>query len=238
MAGESQRFRDAGYKWPKYMLPISGRPLFDWSLMSFQAHFGSRNFLFVARDAEGTGKFLEARLEKLGIAHAEIVMLDGATAGQAETVEVGLLRAGISDSVGITIFNIDTIRPNANLEPVDGTSGWIEVFSATGENWSFVEPKPGASNRVQSCVEKDRISDLCCTGLYNFARSSFFMEALSNERARPSMGELYVAPLYNHLIRAGHEFGWRSISSDQVFLSGVPDEYENLKSVKLISNIF
>jgi molybdopterin-guanine dinucleotide biosynthesis protein A len=46
MAGESRRFREAGYG-DKYRLPLNGVPLFDHAVGSFSHYFASAEFLFV-----------------------------------------------------------------------------------------------------------------------------------------------------------------------------------------------
>ena len=40
--------------------------------------------------------------------------------------------------------------------------------------------------------------------------------------------ELYVAPLYNHLIAWSHKIHIHIIRRDEVIFSGVPEEYEQL----------
>lgn len=229
MAGESSRFRKAGYAQPKYMLPLYDRPLFDWAVLSFASSFASERFLFVVRDTHATPAFVEARATAMGIARFDIVVLDAPTSGQAETVEVGLARhTSTGDDEPLTIFNIDTIRPNAIVDSVPGTSGWLEVFRVPGDNWSFITLDPDDPARVARCTEKQRISDLCCTGLYQFGGAAAFLGALEAERAKPSSHELFVAPLYNHLIARGARIGWREVATPSVILSGVPDEYHAL----------
>jgi dTDP-glucose pyrophosphorylase len=233
MAGESSRFRRAGYTRPKYMLDLGGRPLWDWTLLSFRALFATELFLFVARDVDGTADFLRERLATIGIARAEIIILDAPTSGQAETVSAGLARATNVDDGALTIFNIDTIRPNYN-PPSDPailqSDGWLEVFKGEGDGWSFVEPDSERPHIVARTTEKIPISDLCCTGLYAFRSASLFQTALSAEKNHPSSPELYVAPIYNHLIAAGHSIAYAEIDKDQVLFSGVPEEYEALRA--------
>ena len=228
MAGSSRRFTQAGYVVPKYMLDLRGRPLFDWAVASFSGSFSDETFLFIVRDVQGTPDFVAARAAALGIADYRIVELDRITAGQAETVELGLQQAEIDDDTALAIFNIDTIRPHLDPSPMLGFAGWLEVFRTAGDNWSFVEPAKDDPARVARTTEKQRISDLCCTGLYQFARTALFLEALAAERAAPSSHELFAAPLYNHLIARGEAIGWREVSTDDVILSGVPAEYEAL----------
>jgi hypothetical protein len=194
--------------------------------MSFKRHFEQEEFLFIAKDVMGTAEFLSSRLKALGLDSAKILMLDKPTAGQAETVEFGLRRTMVSGTEPILIFNIDTIRPGFDLGTENTDAGWLEVFQATGENWSFVDPDPINAGLAIRCTEKQRVSDLCCTGMYYFRESSLFLEALSAERKSPSAHELFVAPLYNHLIQAGHRISWREVPANRIILAGVPAEYE------------
>ena len=226
MAGESRRFAEAGYRTPKYGLPLLGRPLFDWSVASFAARFASERFVFVLRDTDGARDFVAARCAALGIRDASLVVLAAPTAGQAETVGHGLDQAGVDDAAPVGIFNIDTIRPCLDPRPPRIADGWVETFAAAGEGWSFVEPDPDDPRWVRRCTEKVRISDHCCTGFYQFASAALFRRALAAERRRPTAAELYVAPLYNQLIAQGARIGWREAPAAQVILSGVPAEYE------------
>lgn len=228
MAGASRRFIEAGYDRPKYMLELRGRPLFDWAVASFAGSFETEDFLFIVRDISGTPEFVARRVEALGLLSVRTVVLDSPTAGQAETVELGIDKAAISNQAALAIFNIDTIRPGLDPSGLPGMEGWLEVFRSPGDDWSFIELNPRDPARVARTSEKQRISNLCCTGLYQFERAELFREALEEERAAPSSHELFAAPIYNHLIAHGHPIGWRETPADQVILSGVPEEYEAL----------
>ncbi len=242
MAGQSRRFTEAGYTVPKYMLPLHGRSVFAHAVGSFQSLFASTPFLFIARDVAGTAGFLDRECAALGIARARIVLLGGPTAGQAETVEAGLARAGIADDAALTIFNIDTFRPDFAFPDAAWfatSDGYLEVFSGSGANWSYVAPAMaeaasgeagGAEPLVARTTEKQPISDLCCDGLYHFARAGAFRRALAAERtamrAGAGLAELYVAPLYNHLIAEGARIHYHRVAPAQIIFCGVPAEYE------------
>ena len=226
MAGRSQRFYDAGYNRPKFMLQLGGRSVFAHAVGSFAAAFRSTPFLFIAAAEAAT--FVRAEARALGVADFEVVSLSAPTAGQAETVERGLDALGWEGAV--TIFNIDTFRPGFSFpgEPLASADGWLEVFRGEGANWSYVKPAPGPEPWALETAEKKPISDLCCTGLYHFARAGDFRTALGCERATPQAAELYVAPLYNHLIARGRRIGWRLIEGAEVVFCGTPAEYEAL----------
>lgn len=231
MAGLSKRFTDAGYGCPKYMLPLGRGTVFDNAIESFRSLFNEVPFLFIARDIAQTRAFVQRSCRALGLRSATVAMLGAPTAGQAETVEFGLRQASICDDTPITIFNIDTFRPGFDF-PTEAwwrdSDGYLEVFQGSGANWSYVSPSPTEEELVLETAEKRPISDLCCTGLYHFKRASSFLEALACEREQLPEHELYVAPLYNHLIAAGKRIHYRIISSSKVVFCGVPAEYEAL----------
>lgn len=233
MAGQSRRFADAGYALPKYMLPLNGATVFDHAVNSFRGLFDDTPFLFIGRDVAGTGEFVRLSCQALGVRDASVIMLDAPTAGQAETVELGLREARVADAAPITIFNIDTFRPGFRYptEAWGASDGYLEVFHGAGANWSYVRPSETEPGLAVETAEKRPISDLCCTGLYHFAEAGAFRSALAAERDRPAAPELYVAPLYNHLIAAGRRVHYRLIEPTQIVFCGVPYEYEALRSV-------
>lgn len=230
MAGRSQRFFDAGYAQPKYRLELEGRSVFAHAVESFAAQVESHAFLFVVGPDAAAEAFVRGECARLGIAEAQVVRLAAPTAGQAETVAAGLAGAAIAGDPPLTIFNIDTFRPGFSFPPaMAGLDGWLEVFRGDGDNWSYVRPAPGPEPLALETAEKRPISDLCCTGLYHFSRASDFAWALERERAAPQAKELYVAPIYNHLIGRGAKIGYSLIAREAVVFCGTPDEYEALK---------
>lgn len=229
MAGMSQRFLNAGYDVPKFQLPLWDGTVFDYAVSSFASSFDSSPFLFIYRETGGVRDFLESRVANLGIREAGLASLKKPTAGQAETVELGLAEDGVADDEALTIFNIDTFRmPWSRPEGLPSDlDGWLEVFRGTGENWSFVRPSDEAGIAAET-AEKISISDLCCTGLYHFTNAALFRSALASEHESPSARELYIAPIYNHLIAAGSRIGFGLMPNDDVLFCGVPAEYEAL----------
>lgn len=232
MAGLSSRFTKAGYDKPKYMLPISGKTVFTRSIESFSSSFETTPFVFIAREVADTKAFISAETERLGIRDVRTVILDHETAGQAETVEFGIRTAGVAENIPLTIFNIDTFRKDFCFPDAPwfaSSDGYLEVFIGQGENWSYVGPKYAENEPlVERTTEKQPISTLCSNGLYHFSRSEDFLYALNMERSIRSANELYVAPLYNHLIQAGRRIHYALIPPEDITFCGVPSEYEAL----------
>ena len=230
MAGLSQRFTDAGYRQPKYMLDLAGRTVFAHAVSSFASLFGSERFLFIARDIQGTRAFLERQIAELQLPHSSVAILDRPTRGQADTVRLGLAQADVSPEEHLTIFNIDTFRPNFTYPDaawMKQADGYLEVMPGTDPGFSFVLPDTNGEERVSRTAEKQVISELASTGLYWFRRSSDFLQALAD---KPSAGatEQYIAPLYNQLIANGCDIRYDEIKSDDVVFCGTPAQYQAL----------
>ncbi|TEW55754.1 capsular biosynthesis protein [Psychromonas sp. RZ22] len=229
MAGLSSRFFKAGYGQPKYMLEAHGETLFDHSVKSFNNYFDSVKFVFIVRDVFNAPDFVRNRVIDLDIKNYDIVVLDKETRGQAETVTLGLANYRNSDDA-VTIFNIDTFRPGFSFPPLEDLGdGYLEVFRGEGDNWSFVRPIAEESTQINLTTEKNPISDLCCTGLYHFANIQDYFSAydyyLSLPRQQWEKGELYVAPLYNYLIKNDKHIHYQEIPKADVIFCGTPDEY-------------
>jgi hypothetical protein len=88
----------------------------------------------------------------------------------------------------------------------------------------------GSTDRVLETAEKRPISNLCCTGLYHFARADCYLEAFRAYAMRPTSewdaAELYVAPLYNVLIAQGCDIRYHLVRSEALRVCGTPAEYE------------
>lgn len=231
MAGLSSRFKQAGYDKPKWMLPLAGRPLFDWSLLGFNAFFKDETFLIIYLEQPGTEAFIRERCTAMGINSVQLVGLPAPTLGQADTVRLGLIANGQVQETPITIFNIDTLRPNFIYPKLpENISGWLETFVGEGDHWSFVKPSETEMGIAEKVVEKQRISPYCCSGIYHFSRADMFLDALHQEENDPSMNELYVAPLYQRMIAKGHRIGYSVIQPSDIFFSGTPTEYSTATS--------
>lgn len=158
MAGMSSRFFKAYYTQPKYMLEAHGQTLFEHSVNSFAAYFASTPFLFIVRNVYDTAVFVREKATQLGIKQFYIAELHTETRGQAETVTLGLeelAKQGVDYQGSITVFNIDTFRPNFVFPDISQHSdGYLEVFQGGGDNWSFAKPEHAGSTKVIQTAEK------------------------------------------------------------------------------------
>ncbi len=241
MAGASRRFSEAGYTAPKYRLPVGESCVFDQVLGGFARYFESDTFVFVTLAAHDAEAFVAERCAALGVPQARrvVVALDTPTAGQAETVAEGLRQGGLDAQQPLTIFNIDTFRPDFAFPTafsLTDTDGYLEVVRAAGDHWSFAKPADPESPdyRVAEVAEKVRISPLCSTGLYHFRAASLFLDAYDRsctcDASALQGGERYVAPLYNDLIQRGLDIRYHEIAPQEVIFCGTPAEYDAVRA--------
>ncbi|OGS10671.1 MAG: hypothetical protein A2234_11235 [Elusimicrobia bacterium RIFOXYA2_FULL_58_8] len=218
MAGQGERFRRAGYVLPKYMIPVAGATLFEHSLRSLPLE-PARKLVFIAlrshQERYGLEKFMVSALDRIAGGAAfrpefELVLLDGPTRGQAETVVKA--RAAVPAGAELAVYNIDTRFESASLagklsgpEKKDGVLGSFKL-PVKDEKWSFASLGPDGT--VSATAEKKQISDNALTGLYHFtdAQDFFYAAAAALAEGPAQAGEYYVAPLYNTLIAAGRKF--------------------------------
>lgn len=59
-----------------------------------------------------------------------------------------------------------------------------------------------------------------------------YLWAVEEELCAPTthLEEVYVAPVYNHLIRRGADIRYNAVERDNVIFCGVPAEYEALRA--------
>ncbi len=236
MGGLSQRFTDAGYKVPKFMLDLHGFSMFEHAVIGFHRYFKAHQFVFAFRDDPETERFVVEKCQKMGIprSNIRIVKLDGPTTGQAETVWIAAREANLAASNPIVIFNIDSFQSDFKLpESFDlkTTDGYLEVFISAGDHWSFVDP--GLNQTALRVTEKERVSALCSTGLYYFRRAGDFNQAfektLNMDLSKLQGGERYVAPLYNALIASNMSVKYNLVDPEDVTFCGTPKEYDTLR---------
>jgi hypothetical protein len=235
MAGRSSRFTAAGFTVPKYRLELSGRPVFDYAVRSFAAYFDKAEFIFCVLNVEEAKAFVDKRCALLGIQKYQIILLDTVTRGQAETVYIGLEKSRTSNVGPLVIFNIDSFRSGFQLyERAREASGYLEVFEGEGDGWSFVKEDASRPGYAAAVREKHRISRWCSNGLYVFRDIETYRSAYLSDLISPSqsIGELYIAPIYNHLITTGNVL-IRFLGSKETIFCGTPEEYNLLKQTDI-----
>lgn len=226
MAGEGKRFKKAGYKLPKALIPILGRPMIDWAMESLNLDSSQVIFIVLKKHIKDyqINKYLQGKFGE----ETEVIGIDKVTKGQAETV----LKAKkfIDNDKELIIFNCDTYFKcdlEGAISKFPNASGFIPVFKDTAPKWSFV--KINSRGWAIETAEKKPISDNATVGLYHFRHGNLFVEKTEEMIARNQRikNEFYVIPVYNRLIDDGHEI--RIVNSEFVWVLGTPEDKRNFE---------
>lgn len=234
MAGASSRFFNEGYKKPKYQLQAHGHSLFYYSIISFKKYFNKEFFLFICLEEQRSKEFIKSECDSLNIKNFKIIELEKISEGQADTVYQGLKKVNFIEQDRLLIFNIDTFRWRYEFPDFiynSYWSGYLETFIGSGSNWSNIIPNPKNKSQVKKTSEKLNESKYCSTGLYYFNEINDFLYAFNKEKEESQLrnvkSELYIAPIYNHLISNNKKITFTVIEKDEVVFCGVPGEYKD-----------
>ncbi|MCR5107571.1 MAG: glycosyltransferase family 2 protein [Lachnospiraceae bacterium] len=225
MAGLGSRFKQAGYKEPKYMIKAHGRTLFEWSMDSLKAFRREEDkYTFIVRKEDEAGSFINEKCKELGIKNSRLIEISRLTDGQATTA---MLSSDVWDKDdGLLIYNIDTYVEPYQMKPEEiHGDGFIPCFKAEGDHWSFVELDD--TGRAVEVREKIRISDNCTLGAYYFRSCGLYEEMYKDYYSSENnleKGEKYVAPLYNHMIKKGMDIFISDVDPSKVHVLGTPEE--------------
>lgn len=226
MAGRGSRFAKVGYRQPKHEIMAGERSLFSWSMRSLEQFYDER-FIFIVRKDSYSETYLIKEINQLGIENYFIIELAEVTKGQADTVMQ--TAKYLDDEEDILIYNIDTtIKPEylSKQEVVQG-DGSVPLFEAEGTHWSFAKLDE-TKNRITAMAEKRPISSWGSVGLYYFRRWKDFSEAFEEmaDDLLADYGEIYIAPLYNYLIKKGKNIHPVFLPQDSYAALGTPEELE------------
>ena len=234
MAGKGSRFFEAGYNEIKYKLILSGQSILAWCLKPF-ATMSASTPIILAYNPQHTNSdwlFEQCGIAGLHLKNVELIAITDSTLGQAHTAALALRQSSKDDITKFSITNIDTVYQQEidfNKFYQDNLS-FILCSQFKGDHWSFV--KTDGSQRVTEIVEKQRISNLCTTGYYQFASSITYLDYFERilDRVRPEeRSEIYVSHVYREMCKE-HEIKVGEVNCSDVVLCGTPAEYELAKN--------
>lgn len=219
LAGDSSRFFKAGFTIVKYKLLLEKKSVIELILGYIPR---DQKILIVLNKKFKDLEFISNLLLSMNFLSFKVVEIDK-TSGQFETTILALEEASDFwvESDPLTIYNGDTIR-KSNVWEFDNCDGFIEVFESEGLHWSFVD-KIG---KVDLVTEKKRISSFCSSGLYYFKHIKFILE-IRNEYLGYNLGELFIAPCYNLLIKKGLYIKSDKVDKSRFVFCGTPNEYKD-----------
>ena len=204
MAGAGSRFSQAGFKLPKPLIDVHGKPMYQWAANSLPLDQAGK-LVFIIRQDDFTDQLSDDIAFTYAAYDPEIIALKELTRGQAETV---YLAADALDFAEPTlIHNADTAFESMTLPDAQSFGGLVTFESAPDDaRWSFARVDEIDIDKVVEVREKQIISRHASTGTYYFKDTDWLLNAIDNQLTQglTEQGEFYIAPLYNQAIDQGH----------------------------------
>jgi HAD superfamily hydrolase (TIGR01509 family) len=196
MAGAGSRFAKEGYKLPKPLIDVDGKPMIQRVIENLNM---DANFIFVVQK-EHYEKFNLDSYLKLMVPDCQIVLTDGVTEGAACTTL--LTKELIDNDNHLLIANSDQFVEWNSCDFMysmlcDDADGGILTFLGNDPAWSYV--KLGIDGYACEVAEKKIISDEATVGIYYWKRGSEYVrlaEQMISKNIRAN-NEFYVCPVYN-----------------------------------------
>ena len=227
MAGSGNRFRQGGYKDPKPMIDVDGKPMIQRVIENLTPKYREHKFIFVALSCHTDEKMLKI-LKKPNSTIIQLpYMTDGATlsALKAENIintDERLLMASCDQLVDMPVDDfIDTCW---------FSDGAFLTYQHTGLNHSFAVCKKD-SREVIRIVEKPKkvVSTHAGIGWFMYRQGKYFVQS-AKEMIKDDFrvnNEYYNAPVFNYMIKKGLKVSIHEIPNDKVHMIGMPLELEN-----------
>lgn len=228
MAGRGSRFADAGYKDPKPLIKVHGKPMIRVVVENLRPNVPHR-FIFICQNQHIKDYDLGRKLSSYAN-NVEIIGIDGVTEGQICTVlkarhliddDEPLMTANSDQYIDFDINDYLAYMESRQLD------GLIMTMKSHDPKWSYARSENGF---VVETAEKKVISDDASVGIFNFRRGRDLVRAadqMISENIRVN-GEFYTCPCYNYMISEGEKVGVYSIGEEYsgMYGLGIPSDLE------------
>lgn len=233
LAGRGSRFTKFGYKDPKPLIEVSGKPMIIEAANSLP---NSDNHIFVTLQEHLDNYPLENAL-KSEYPNAKIVPINEVTEGQAITCSLGLKDVDNEASLLIAatdngmIYNKERYQSLIEDENVDAIVFTFRHHVSSKNNpqmygWVRTEGDNATGVSVKVPVSDDPYNDHAIVGTFYFRKVKFFNEALQSllDKNIRVNNEYYVDSMVGELISLGYKV--KVFEVDDYICWGTPDDYE------------
>lgn len=219
MAGAGSRFAKVGYKLPKPLIDVNGKPMIQRVIDNLNV---DAKFIFIMQKslAESIGSQLQ-----LMVPGCEIVQTFGLTEGAACTTL--LAKEYINNKKHLLIANCDQLVEWNSCDffysmLCDNADGGILTFKDNDPKWSYV--RLGADGYACEVAEKKVISEDATVGIYYWKHGEDYVrlaEQMIQKNIRVN-NEFYVCPVYNEAFLEGKRV--KIFNADKMWGIGTPED--------------
>lgn len=226
IAGAGKRFENAGYTFPKPLIPITnfnGNPMVKVVVDNLNLN---GNYIFVCKK-EHIDKYNIDVLLKTIIPNCKIVSVNYLTEGSACTCLLAKEYINTNESLCIADCDHFPIWDSKNFQLTCDTLD-VDGLTVTFENYhpKFSYIKTNSDGCVSEIKEKSVISNKANVGIYFWKHGSDYVkyaEQMISKNVRVN-NEFYVAPVFNEAIQSGKKIKHYPISKQWEL--GTPEDLD------------
>lgn len=202
MAGDSQRFEEAGYAFPKNLVEIDGLALAEHVLRQLEPLVPRSRVICLVREDEDR-RFHTADMVRLISPSATVLTVAGIESGAACTALLAVEHLVRDEPLlvfnGDQIIDRDLSEVIADFERRELDGGTV-VFNAVHPRWSYV--RLDDQGLVVEAAEKRPISTHATAGAYWYRRAGDFVDAVMDMIRKDARvdGRFFICPAYNEMI--------------------------------------
>lgn len=243
LGGIGERFKNNGYKRPKALINVFGKPILFYLIDNLNVT--NVDFIYIPYNQEYVDYHFEDLLIKsYPNIKFKFLMLKKNTEGAAETLNIALRELDFKelDCKDMPILSLD----GDNFYTIDIVKLWdgkniIISFEDFGDNpiYSYLNIE---NNSVKDIVEKQKISNMACSGAYGFSSYKNLLKytqfILDNKIKQK--GEYYISNVIKEMIKDDVNFHYRKIELSYYHCLGTPIQlkyfYNNYPRVSSLNN--
>lgn len=233
LAGRGSRFAKVGYKDPKPLIDVSGKPMIIQAANYLPE---STDNIFVCLGEHLDTYTLAEEIKKV-YTHADIVRIDEVTEGQAITCSLGLKGTDENASLLIAATDNGMLYDKAKYQTLlDDQKAdaivWTFRHHQSSKNnpqmygWVKVDNDNAIGVSVKKAISDDPFNDHAIVGTFYFRKVKYFNKALEHliKKDKRVNGEFYVDSMIDELINMGLTV--KVFEIDDYICWGTPDDYE------------
>jgi len=222
LGGLGLRFKDLGYTKPKPLINVLGKPIIFWLLDNLNIENKITEIIIPYNNELSNFNFEDLLIKNYPQYIFNFVCLKQNTNGATESVLYALNKIQLKN-IPILILDGDNFYTTDIINIWQGDNK-IFVFESHSQEpiYSYIDIDD--NNNVVNIIEKEKISNLACTGAYGFKSALIlktFCEIIIREKIK-SKNEYYMSTTINYMINNEVTFSFVIIDNNNYNCLGTP----------------
>jgi len=222
IGGIGQRFKENGYKKPKALINIYGKPIISYLLDNLNTD--NIDYIFIPYNKEYKKyRFEDLLIKNYSKINFRFFCLENNTRGAAETINISINNLNEERNIPVLCLDSDSFYTCDIISQWNGDN-CVFSFEDKNENPIYSYVKINENNEIIDIKEKDKISSNACTGAYGFNSINHLKKYTSKiiEGNITQKSEFYTSGVIKEMISEGQIFKNQTILHSNFTCLGSP----------------